>query len=405
MQTFRGERALHVLAAVICGLVFLPRGVLCAQSTPSNKLIWESGAGYRRAKLNVPPSPKSGFTLLSPETTGILWTNKLSLARVNERQNLMNGAGVAAGDFDGDGLCDLYFCNKEGANALFRNLGGLRFQNVAQEAGVTCTNQSSTGAVFADINGDGRPDLLVNSFTGPNACLLNLGDGRFTNVTEAAGLLSKGGSTSLGLGDLEATGNLDLYVAYFGTEAILRDGGAIGVKFVNGQMVVGGRYARRIQIINNRMYELGEPSMLFHNDGQAHFTPLSWDSLFRDEDGKPVGSPPDLSLAVQIRDINGDGQPDIFVCNDFQTPDRLWLSDGTGHLRAADRLALRNMSFASMGVDFADVDHDGKLDFITVEMLSRDHERHIRQMSPMNPKRRKPGEIANREEVEIGRAH
>ena len=274
-----------------------------------------------------------------------------------------------------------------------------KFEDVAAEAGVSCTNQSSVGAVFADLNGDGKLDLIVDSFTGPNACFINQGNGHFTNTTEAAGLISKGGTTSMALADLEGTGNLDLYVAYFGTESLLRDGVSLGVRMVNGNMVIGGRYARRIQVINNHMYELGEPSMLFHNDGQGHFTPLAWNSLFRDEDDHPMSSPWDLSLAVQIRDINGDGLPDIYVCNDFQTPDRLWLNDGRGHFRAIDRLALRDMSFASMSVDFADVDRDGQLDFVTVEMLSRDHEHHLRQMSPMNPKVRLPGQIDNREEV------
>jgi enediyne biosynthesis protein E4 len=393
------KRAARIVRIFVLTFGLLPAAQIPAAPGPAGTLVWEAGEGYRRARLNVPSGGKTGFTLLTPNVTGILWTNHLSVARATERQNLMNGAGVAAGDFDADGWCDLYFCNKEGANALFRNLGGLRFRNVADEAGVTCTNQSSTGAVFADINGDGTPDLLVNSFTGPNACLLNLGNGHFTNITEWAGLIARGGSTSLALSDVEAKGNLDLYVANFGSEAILRDGGSIGVRVVNGQMVVGGRYAKRIQIINNHMYELGEPSMLFHNDGQARFSPISWNTLFRDEEGRAVGSPLDLSLAVQIRDINGDGSPDIYVCNDFQTPDRLWLNDGTGHFRASERLALRDMSFASMGVDFADVDRDGNLDFITVEMQSRDHEHHLRQMSPMNPKHRTPGEINNREEV------
>jgi hypothetical protein len=91
----------------------------------------------------------------------------------------------------------------------------------------------------------------------------------------------------------------------------------------------------------------------------------------------------DFGLSVQIRDINEDGYPDIYVCNDFQTPDRAWLNDGHGHFRAMPRLALRNMSYASMGVDFADIDRDGRLDFITVEMLSRDHAHRLRQASSM----------------------
>jgi hypothetical protein len=89
----------------------------------------------------------------------------------------------------------------------------------------------------------------------------------------------------------------------------------------------------------------------------------------------------DFGLAVQIRDINEDGHPDIYVCNDFQTPDRIWLNDGRGHFHALPRLALRNMSYASMGVDFADIDRDGRLDFMAVEMLSREHGRRLRDDS------------------------
>src|SRR5881409_1651010 len=114
----------------------------------------------------------------------------------------------------------------------------------------------------------------------------------------------------------------------------------------------------------------------------AHFTAVNWAEFFRDEDGNPVSAAPmDFGLSVQIRDINEDGFPDIYVCNDFQTPDRVWLNDGRGHFRAMPRLALRNMSYASMGVDFADIDRDGRLDFITVDMLSREHSTRMRQLS------------------------
>jgi hypothetical protein len=366
---------------------------------PAAALSWESAPGHRRAKVTPIGAGKTGFTLMATETTGIQWTNHLASERYMERQNLMNGAGVALGDFDNDGWCDLYLCNKQGPNALLRNLGNWRFTNVAEQAGVSCTNQSSTGAVFADLNGDDRLDLLVTSFTGPNACLLNLGAGRFTNITQSAGLTSKGGTTSMALGDIDGDGDLDLYVCYFGIEAILRDGGAISTREVGGRTVISGRYAKRLALVNGRLIEFGEPDILFRNDGQGRFTPLEWKDTFFDEDGKPMTPPPDFGLAVQIRDINDDGWPDIYVCNDFQTPDRLWLNDGKGRFRAPPRLALRNMSYASMGVDFGDLDRDGRLDFFTVEMLSRDYTRHLRQSSPLEATLRTIGAIEDREQV------
>jgi len=371
-----------------------------ARTSRGKDFTWHALPGGRWAALEVPATGKTGFTLLAPKDTGILWTNALSGLRIMEYQNLMSGAGVAAGDFDGDGACDLYFCNNGGANALFRNRGGWKFENVAAKAGVACTNQISTGAAFADLDGDGRLDLLVNSFMGPNACFLNAGDGRFTNVTASAGLVSSGGTTSLALGDVDGNGTLDLYVAYFGIRSLARDGGgSISVRMVNGKQVVIGRYAHRLQFVGDRLVELGEPDILYLNDGKAHFTPVDWKATFSDEAGRPMTAPQDFGLTVQIRDINDDGWPDIYVCNDFQTPDRFWLNDGHGHFRAVAPPAWRKMSHSSMGVDFADIDRDGWLDFFAVEMLPREHARKMWQAIPMAPVTRQVGEIDNIEEV------
>lgn len=347
---------------------------------------WEEGEGFRSAKLGAIPAARPGFTLLSPTETGILWTNLVTQESVADRHNMVSGGGLAAGDFDGDGFIDLYFCNRGGENALFRNLGNGRFQNVTATAGVGCAGQSSTGATFADVNGDGSIDLLVNSFLGPNACFLNLGNGNFTNVTQSAGLSSRGGSTSMALGDVDGDGDLDLYVAYFGVEAILREGARVSVRMIDGQPVVTGRHSRRLKIVNGKLIELGEQDILYFNDGKGRFTQADWAQCFRDENDQPVMTAPmDFGLAVQIRDINEDGHPDIYVCNDFQTPDRFWLNDGRGKFKAIAHHALRKMSYASMGVDFADFDRDGRLDFITVEMLSREHARRLRQSSSMPP--------------------
>ncbi|HMO64871.1 MAG TPA: CRTAC1 family protein, partial [Verrucomicrobiota bacterium] len=349
---------------------------------------WRDVPGGRLAPLS-PAGRGEGFAALEAASLGLAWTNRLPVGRYAQRQNLMNGSGLAAADVDGDGLPDLFFAGKTGGSALFKNLGGWRFTNLTGLAGVALTNLLATGAVFGDVNGDGRPDLFVTSFNGPDALLLNLGGGRFTNVTAAAGVASPGGSTSAAFADLDGDGHLDLYVCRFGVEAILRDGATVATRTVGGRTVVTGRFARRLAIEGGRIVELGEPDALFFNDGRGGFRPAVWREHFFDAEGRPFEqAPPDFGLAVQIRDINGDGHPDIYVCNDFQTPDRLWLGDGRGRFREAPALTVRNMAYASMGVDFADLDRDGRLDFIAVEMLSRDPARHLRQASPMSPAER-----------------
>lgn len=334
--------------------------------------------------LSPQGSGRAGFTLLPPVETGLAWTNSLPPALYAQRQNLMNGSGVALGDVDGDGWCDIYLCNKEGPNALYRNLGQWRFEDVTARAGVTCADQLSFGAVFGDLDGDGRLDLLVSSFTGQGACFLNRGDGTFTNVTGRSGLLLGGGTTSMALGDVDGDGDLDIYVCRFGVEALLRDGIPIATRQVGGRTVISGRHSRRLMIIGTKLIEVGEPDTLYLNDGQGRFVAAPWSDHFFDAAGRPMEAPKDFGLAVQMRDINGDGWTDIYVCNDFHSPDRIWLNNGRGQFRALPPAALTSMSYASMGVDFSDLNHDGHLDFVTVEMLSRDHARRMRQSSAMD---------------------
>ncbi|HYV28413.1 MAG TPA: VCBS repeat-containing protein, partial [Candidatus Eisenbacteria bacterium] len=198
--------------SIFAALVFLGT-TSTALSANLNSLDWQKADGYRVAKIPVSASGKSGFTLLPAHTTGIIFTNTLPETRAMTNANLMNGSGVALGDYDGDGLCDIYLCNLDGRNVLYKNLGNWKFKEVTEEAGVVCPGQTSTGAVFADVNSDGHLDLLVTSMGGPNAFFLNDGHGHFTNITALAGLLSKLGSTSMALADIDGNGTLDLYVA------------------------------------------------------------------------------------------------------------------------------------------------------------------------------------------------
>ncbi len=364
-------------------------------------LQWETGEGYRVAKLPALASTKTGFTLLPAAQTGVDFTNVLTEARIMMNANLLNGSGVALGDYDGDGLCDIYLCDLNGRNALFRNLGNWQFTNVTDLAGVACPGQASTGAVFADLNGDGHLDLLVTSMGGPNASFLNDGHGHFTNVTAAAGLISRLGSTSMALADIDGNGTLDLYVANYGATSILRSGGALSFRMVDGKPVVTGRLAKRVKVIDGLIYELGEPDALYLNDGQGHFRPVSWtNGAFLDPDGKPLAEAPwDQGLTVLFRDFNGDGFPDLYVCNDASTPDRFWLNDGQGRFRALNPLAQRQTSYYSMCADSADLDRDGHSEFFVLDMLSRNHRLVMSQMSQMHPQPRHIGEIANQPQV------
>ena len=136
-----------------------------------------------------------------------------------------------------------------------------------------------------------------------------------------------------------------------------------------------------------RVLEQGEPHVLYHNDGHGHFTPLSWtNGTFLDESGHALGEAPhDWGLTAAFRDLNGDGVPDLYVCNDFHSPDRIWLNDGHGHFRAIAPLAIRHTATFSMSVDFADVDRDGRDEILVLDMTSRRHGRRLMQLAGMDP--------------------
>ena len=132
--------------------------------------------------------------------TGVQFTNTLSTAILIVNKNLLNGSGVALGDYDSDGLCDIYLCRLDGDNTLYRNLGGWRFEDTTAASSTDCPGQFSTGAVFSDVDGDHDLDLLVTAMGQPNRLFRNDGGGKFADVTAGAGIGTRHGSGDSGPG-------------------------------------------------------------------------------------------------------------------------------------------------------------------------------------------------------------
>jgi hypothetical protein len=340
---------------------------------------WTAGNGFRSFPV-VPRGSGAGFSSIPGAETGANFTNVLGERLVASNRVTENGSGVALGDIDGDGWCDIYFCGLERENALFRNLGGWKFEEITSQAGVACAGDLSTGAVFADVDGDGDLDLLVNSIGGGTRAFMNDGRGRFTERTGTR-LVRRFGSTSLALADIDLDGDLDLYVANYRTK-VFKDElpePKIQARLQDGKIVVtpAGRFHGIAAPGGNaEIFELAERDFLYINDGNGFFSPVSWtNGNFLDEAGGNLTSTPlDWALSVMMRDINGDFLPDIIVCNDFFfSPDKIWLQRPGLQFQLAPLPAIRKVSLASMAVDVADINRDGHDDLIFVEMLSRDH--------------------------------
>lgn len=334
-----------------------------------------------RHPLSVSTNAKSGFTLLPSAQTGVNFTNTLEELVSAENRVLNNGSGVAAGDIDNDGLPDLFFCSLNNQNRLYKNLGNWHFTEITAQAGLTFPPGYYRAAIFADVNGDGSLDLLVGTVGQGLLCFLNTGGGRFTNFTTQAGITTAYATESVALADIDGNGTLDLYVANNRTDDI-RDWPRIPVMFVNKKPTVPPHLRDRITLETGQVQEFGEPHILYVNDGAARFTALSWtNGTFLNEQGQPLAKAPlDWGLTAAFRDLNNDGLPDLYVCNDYWTPDRIWLNQGNGSFRAIDALAIRKICASSMGVDFADINHDGHLDIFAVDMLSRSPELRKRQI-------------------------
>lgn len=381
--------------------------VLAACSGPAEPGPWVEEDGARWRELPV-RGDAPGFTYIEPSRTGVEFSNEVSPERRIENQLRVFGSGVAIGDVDGDDLPDVYLARVDGPNALYRNLGGWRFEDITESAGAGLDGLDATGAAMADVDGDGDLDLLAASRGQGNHLLLNDGTGRFRDVSAASGFDHVGGTTTLALADVDLDGDLDLYATNYKVE---KAGTAFAPQEITFDQVVKKRgdsfvvdekfreFFRLIVVPEGIIrYQFGEPDILYLNDGSGAFEPVDWlGGRFLKADGSVLDSiPDDWGLTARFHDINGDLAPDLYVSNDFESPDRFWMNRGDGTFRAVDPLTVRTTSASSMAVDFSDINRDGRTDFFVVDMLARDPERRRTQIPTIAPEVVHPGEIMPR---------
>ena len=261
-----------------------------------------------------------------------------------------HGSGVAVGDYDGDGRDDIYFCNQLGSNALYHNDGNGRFTDVTAAAGadLALADRISVAAVFADYDADGHQDLYVTTTRGGNALFRGRGDGTFEDVTQKAGLTLVAHSQTATFFDADGDGWLDLFVvntAKWTLDTIDRETGA----WV-GPDDLPNTFARSPK----------ESNRLYRNRGDGTFEEAT-DASGLAGDG--------WAGDTAVLDYDDDGDLDVVVTNMFGR-DHLYANDGKGHFHDVAREVLGATPYGTMGVKAFDYDGDGRLDLLLVDMHS-----------------------------------
>jgi enediyne biosynthesis protein E4 len=355
------------------------------------ELEWIEEDGYRWADVNTRFFGDTGFELRTSSQTGIDFRNDVSDEIIRENRHYANGSGVTVGDVTGNGFPDIYFANLEGPNRLYENLGNFQFRDITAEAGVAHEGYNSSGVLFADVNANGLLDLLITSLSDGNRLYLNNGDGTF-ELNSDSGLGSSSGAHSMAMADINGNGLPDLYIANYRLRSVRDLYGPGDLELENtvresedGRIEVLPEFEEYYEIIqvdgNELRQESGAYDELYLNKGDGVFEAANPDIYFPVNDVGQPGLFRDWGFTPVFRDITGNGAPDLYVVNDFWTPDRLWLNRGDGTFEAAGQNAIRSQSFSSMGVDFTDLNKNGYPDFVITEMLSADHSMRIRQYS------------------------
>ncbi|MFD1756656.1 VCBS repeat-containing protein [Rufibacter sediminis] len=302
------------------------------------------------------------FESLSSTATGITFSNTLTeteTLNVLEFEYFYNGGGVAVGDFNNDGLQDIFFSGNMVPSRLYLNKGNLKFEDITEQAGINTSGRWASGVAVADINNDGYQDIYVcvtgkaNPQQRTNLLYINNQDNSFTESAQQYGLADNSYSTHAAFFDYDKDGDLDLYL-------------------LNHTLEETNPNLLRPQLRNGSGKNTDK---LYRNNGNNTFTDVS----------KAAGILVEgHGLGVAISDINQDGWPDVYVSNDYLSNDILYLNNGNGTFTDKAAAYFKHQSQSAMGNDVADFNNDGLVDIITVDMLPEDNLRSKLMFAGMN---------------------
>ena len=310
------------------------------------------------------------FTKVPTDITGVTFENKiLESEKIHYYKYLYIyiGGGVAAADFNNDGLEDLFFTSNIYHNKLFLNKGNFEFEDITLKAGIKKRVGFDVGVSVADVNNDGFLDIYINRagwYNGDeklaNMLYINNGDLTFTEKAEAYGLAETNRSIASTFFDYDKDGDLDLYIANAPSGFGLSD------KIIDLEKIQQSEETKSFR----------GSDKLYNNDGNGHFTDVSLQ----------VGILPDLGfgLNAQVGDLNNDGWPDLYVSNDFIAPDFAYVNNRDGTFTEQRNSLFKHISYYSMGSDIADINNDGFSDLLVLDMSPDDYIRSKTTMSMMS---------------------
>lgn len=294
------------------------------------------------------------FRLHKAPETGVQFVNRIVEkpgSNVLEYEYFYNGGGVAAGDLNNDVLNDLIFSANEGPLKVYLNQGNWKFRDITDQCGMGQVGGWKTGVTLADVNGDGWMDIYISRSGNTteelrkNLLFINQKDETFLEQAKKLGIDDAGCSTQAAFFDYDLDGDLDLYVL---NHPIRR--------FANFD--VAYMKAARDSLAGDRLYR---------NEGTT-FKAVTLDAGIS-------GNPISFGLGIAILDFNSDGWPDIYVSNDYDEDDYLYINQQNGTFKDQITTILGHTSKFSMGNDAGDINNDGYSDFLTLDMLPEDNKR------------------------------